>query len=192
MSSDANSQRTVSHKEYKEVPPAYQPYMLQWPPHISASWGVSSEVNKFKQVSSNGHQMSLAGSSLGGPMSDAYGGMAMAGAGGCREVQCIMGNGFPLWTDKHERKHYFPQFVGGRWKIYKGNCSLKAAARCNWGFQHCYLWFWCKGNYLLQWNAPLNWIRYKRAKCGDREERYSQGAPYIEQKRKFPLTTECE
>ena len=25
---------TVSHNEYKKVPPAYQPYMLQWPPDL--------------------------------------------------------------------------------------------------------------------------------------------------------------
>ena len=59
---------------------------------MSVLWG-GRQVNKFEQVSSNSHQMSLAGdrAGVGGPMSDAHG--AGLGVGLYSEVQCIMGNG---------------------------------------------------------------------------------------------------
>ena len=45
------------------VPPAGQPYVLPWPPlDVSSGWGgVCPQVNKFEQVSSDDHQMSVAG-----------------------------------------------------------------------------------------------------------------------------------
>ena len=47
-------------------------------------------------------------------MSDAHGDMAMAGAGGCREVQCIMGNGFPRGlTNMRENITFRNSLVGG-------------------------------------------------------------------------------
>ena len=57
------------------------------------------EVNKFEQVSSEGHQISLAG-----PLSD-----VRAGGGGLySEVQCIMGNGHmesPLPENRKMDRH---------------------------------------------------------------------------------------
>ena len=73
-------------------------------------WGVRGpQVNKFEQVSSDDHQMSLVEGwrvpclmlrGLG-----PEGARAMRGASLYSEVQCIMGNGhmgpLPLWTDRH-------------------------------------------------------------------------------------------
>ena len=43
------------------VPPACQLYMLWWPPDVSTGGGgAGPPVNKFEQVSSDGHRMSLA------------------------------------------------------------------------------------------------------------------------------------
>ena len=78
---------------------------------------VSLQVNKFEQVSSDGHQMSLVGGECpmsdsqklgpGGPMSDVQGGWGQDGGVLYSEVQRIMGNGHmgpPVnrWTDRHD------------------------------------------------------------------------------------------
>ena len=67
------------------------------------------QVNNFEQVSSNGHQMSLAGGTgPEGPMSDVQG----CGQGVLySKVQRIMGNGHmwaPQQNDRHDWKHYLP------------------------------------------------------------------------------------
>ena len=57
------------------VLPTCQMYILQWPPDVSSTGG-GPQVNKFDEVSSDGHQVSLTGK-LGpegwGPMSDVHG-----------------------------------------------------------------------------------------------------------------------
>ena len=68
-------------------------------------------MNKFEQVSSDGHQMSLAvGLGPGGPR-----GAGEAGAGRLNsEVQCIMGNGY-MGTPSPMNRHTdtSEHFVGG-------------------------------------------------------------------------------
>ena len=61
--------------------------MLRWPQDVRTSGGLGVQVNKYRHVSSVGHQMSLAGCGgrSGGPMSDVRRALHS-------EVQCIMGN----------------------------------------------------------------------------------------------------
>ena len=70
----------------------------------------SPQVNKFEQVSSDGHQVSLGRGR--GPRSDVkgWGGLRWGeGAGVYSEVQYIMGNNQrgspPLWTDRMTGTH---------------------------------------------------------------------------------------
>ena len=63
-------------------------YMLQWPPDVSTGIG-DLQVNKFEQVSSLGHQMSLAGGLC---TRVAWPGLR-PGRSLCSEVQGIVSNG---------------------------------------------------------------------------------------------------
>ena len=98
------------------VLPACQPYEL-WPPDVSTGRGCGvggPQMNKFEQVSSYGHQMSLAGGwawpELGVPCLMARG--AAAAGRGCTvksNASWVMVTSGPpplLWTDRHEWKHY--------------------------------------------------------------------------------------
>ena len=100
--------------------PACKPYVLQWPqPDVTHRGG--SQVNKFEQVSSVGHLMSV---STG--LADVQ--LIFGGAGPgipYSEVQGFMDNDhmapLPLWidrmTDIHDWKQYLPTTpsVGGNW-----------------------------------------------------------------------------
>ena len=69
------------------IPPTCQPYMLWWPPDVNTMWGGSvqwDQRNKFAQVFSDGHQMSLAG---GSPVSDVWRGII------CLEGELNLGPG---------------------------------------------------------------------------------------------------
>ena len=73
---------------------------------MSVSMGGGPQVNKFEQVSNDGHQVSLVegvAGQRGGPMSNVQGTRTAATVRGLySEVQCIMGNGHMdpcLWTD---------------------------------------------------------------------------------------------
>ena len=107
------------------IPPTCQAYVLRWPPPdvSTGGRGMDPQVNNFVQVSSDGHQMSLAG----GPMSGGArtGGSSMSGEGlgsGVlySEVQCIMGNANmePPWTDNDRQTRLktlpCPNSVDGR------------------------------------------------------------------------------
>ena len=57
------------------------------------------QMNKFEQVFSDAHQMSLAGGGRGRAWTEV-------------NASCIMGNGHmvtPMWTDRHEWKYYLPE-----------------------------------------------------------------------------------
>ena len=62
---------------------------------VPVGW-VSSKVNKFEQVSSGGHQMSLVGQGSGLGATEVGPQVSCWGGGLYNEVQCIMGNGHML------------------------------------------------------------------------------------------------
>ena len=79
------------------VQPVCQPYVLR-PPDVSTDR--DAQVNKFEEVFSVCHQISLTGA----PISHIRGGGGGWGKGGLySEVQCIIGNGHigipPPWTE---------------------------------------------------------------------------------------------
>ena len=83
------------------APPDCQPYVLwQLPPDVNTSEAGGSQVNKFEQVSNDGHQMSLARDRArvsGNVMSDVWEWGLGCGLALYHEVQCIMGNGH-IWS----------------------------------------------------------------------------------------------
>ena len=80
------------------VPPACQLYVFLWPSLDVSTGGVGDEVNKFEQVSSDDHQMSLMGGCPRGRVGPRSGG------GLYSEVQYIVDNGHmgphPLCIDR--------------------------------------------------------------------------------------------
>ena len=47
------------------VPPTCQPYVFHWLPlYVTTGWELGPQVNKYEQVSSDDHQMSVTGVSL--------------------------------------------------------------------------------------------------------------------------------
>ena len=86
---------------------ACKPYVLHRPAPDVGGAGCP-QVNKFEQVSSDGHQVSLARGVL-DLMSRGEEGWGLGrGTGLYSEVQCIMGNdhrGSPLWTDRMTGTH---------------------------------------------------------------------------------------
>ena len=79
------------------IMPTCHLYVLLWPSDVSP-------MNKFEQVSSNGHQMSLAGGwgkGLRGHMSYVQRGRARGWARKRARGPCTVRTHIPLWTDRH-------------------------------------------------------------------------------------------
>ena len=124
--------------------PACQPYMRRWSPDVSTRG--SRQVNKFEQVSIDGHQMSLAG--VGGPHVP----MALYSV-----VQCITGNGdmgpsFPPteWQTDICEIITFPQF---RWL---------AVTMCQWHIQLYQPQRGCRQPIILTTFWPKNACKWKK------------------------------
>ena len=88
------------------VPPACQPYVLL-PPDVSTDWE-GGQLNKFEQVSSYGHQMSLAVGPEGSMSDGREGGVPMSDVGGGGGGSTVRSNASwvmvawrpsPPWTD---------------------------------------------------------------------------------------------
>ena len=77
------------------------------PPDVSSGGGF--ELNKFEQVSSDGHQMSLAGGPC--PVRSSIGEGGSRDGGLYNEVQYIMANGYMGTTPDTTENITFPNFV---------------------------------------------------------------------------------
>ena len=84
---------------------------------MSALVGGGAEVNKFEQVSSDGHQMSLAGGAWAvGSLSNEVQYLRAGGPGAMRSNASwlmVTYDTVDRMTDRHDWKHYLPQL---RWQ----------------------------------------------------------------------------